>query len=246
MPEDLSHPSAFPPTRWTRVAALKNDPESVEGQSALAELCRLYWYPLYAFARRKGQSQEDAQDYVQGFFVKMLGQNSFAQADADHGKMRTFLLTLFTRYMMDEWSKTTAKKRGGGEIPLTLDFGDGEQRFSLEPSYEGDHERAFDRSWAESVIAQTGMVLQEECARIGKGQLFEHIGGLITGADDGVSYEDLASRTGLSATNLRQVVHRLRGRFRDLLRQTISDTLSNPTSDAIDAELHALRAALSQ
>jgi DNA-directed RNA polymerase specialized sigma24 family protein len=244
MSDDPSHPSAFPPTRWTRVAALKNDPDSKEGQNALAELCRVYWYPLYAHARRKGQSQENAQDYVQGFFAKVLHQNAFAQADAEQGKMRTFLLTLFTRHMMDEWSRETAQKRGGGVGALPLDFDDGEQRFSQEPRYEGDHERAFDRSWAESVIAQTGAMLQEECQRMGKGDLFQHIGGLITGADEGVKYDELAAKTGLTSSNLRQVVHRLRGRFRDLLRQTISDTLSNPSTEAIDAELNALRAAL--
>jgi RNA polymerase sigma factor (sigma-70 family) len=237
----------FPVTRWTRVHVLRSDPDSAEGQRALSDLCRIYWYPLYSFARRKGQLQADAQDMVQGFFAKMLERNAFAKASADEGKMRTYLLTLFTRHMADEWARTQAQKRGGGQDMLTLDFEDGEERFSQEPRQEGELEKAFDRAWAQSVILQTARLLEQECQLQGKKDVFQHLSPLITstgGSGPLLSYEELEPLLGIKAATLRQTVHRLRARFRDLLRQTISDTLASPTEQAIDAELQALRAAV--
>lgn len=236
----------FPPTRWTRVSELRRDPASDEGRKALAELCQTYWYPIYAFARRKGQPPADAQDLVQGFFAKMLGSNSFADASAAAGRMRSYLLTLFTRHMADEWDKAQARKRGGGIEILSLDFDDGEQRYLHEPACDGVHESVFDRAWAQSVIEQAGAALEAECAQQGKAGVFEHVSPLITGSGEASAYEDLAARTGMTAEALRQFVRRLRLRFRDLLRQTISDTLENPDDSAVDDELRSLRAALSR
>lgn len=234
-------------TRWTRVHVLRSDPDSAEGQRALSDLCRVYWYPLYSFARRRGQGQADAQDMVQGFFAKMLVRNAFAKASAEEGRMRTYLLTLFTRHMADEWARTQAQKRGGGQDLLTLDFEDGEERFSQEPRQEGELEKAFDRAWGQSVILQTARLLERECEGLGKKDVFQHLSPHITGTGGGgvvLSYEELEPVLGIKAATLRQTVHRLRTRFRDLLRQTISDTLVNPTAQAIDAELQALRAAV--
>lgn len=240
-----NHGGLFPPTRWTRVSALRRDPASAEGQQALAELCQAYWYPLYAFARRKGQAAADAQDLVQGFFAKMLGGRSFANASAAEGRMRSYLLTLFTRHMADEWDKSRTLKRGGGVTVLPLDFDDGEQRYLIEPACEGTHESIFDRAWAQSVIEQAGAALEAECAQQGKAEVFGHISPLITGSGEATAYDELSARTGMSAEALRQFVRRLRLRFRGILRQTISDTLENPDGVAVDTELHALRAALS-
>jgi DNA-directed RNA polymerase specialized sigma24 family protein len=240
-----SNGNAFPVTRWTRVSRLRGDPESKEGRRALEELCTAYWQPLYAFARRKGQAQADAQDLVQGFFAKVLQGSFLAGADKTHGRMRTYLLTAFTRYMADEWDKTRASKRGGGLEILSLDFDDGERRF-IDTLSSGDSslEQHYQRDWAASILERTGLQLQEECERAGKRALFEALRPLVAGGDDAVPYEQLTGTTGMSIEAMRQTVRRLRLRFREILRQLIADTLDSPTASQIDDELRALRAAL--
>lgn len=243
-PRESTKHGLFPMTRWTQVSRLRHDPDSAEGRRALGDLCSTYWYPLYAFARRKGQSQADAQDLTQGFFAKVLKGNFFAGAQSASGRMRTYLLTAFTCFMADEWDKAQAKKRGGGLEILSLDFEDGERRFNEEPASEESHERTFDRAWARSVLAQAGNRLEAECATAGKRDLFESISPLITGEGDARAYDELAKNTGMSAEALRQSVRRLRLRFRDLLREVIADTLEEPSEAQIDAELQALRAVM--
>ncbi len=233
-------PGLFPVTRWTQVSRLRIDPDSPDGQRALSELCQAYWYPLYAFARRKGQALADAQDLTQGFFAKVLRGNFFAGAQAGDGRMRTYLLTAFTRHMADEWDKSQAKKRGGGVETLSLDFDDGERRFMEEPASEETLERAFDRAWARSVLEQAGSKLENECEAAGKGELFTILSPLITG-DGAASYEELAVTTKMTTEALRQSVRRLRMRFRDVLREVIADTLDDPTDAQVDAELQTLR-----
>jgi DNA-directed RNA polymerase specialized sigma24 family protein len=248
MNEDDSNPAenngAFPLTRWTRVGRLRGDPESTEGRRALEELCSAYWYPLYVFARRKGQSQEDAQDLAQGFFVKILKGDFLAGADQSQGRMRTYLLTAFTRFMADEWDKAKAIKRGGKVEMLSLDFEDGERRFIEEPAAVQDHERAYERDWALSVIELSGAQLEKECSQSGKAALFAALSPLITGAGEVTSYESLTQSTGMSVEAMRQTVRRLRLRFKEILRQVIADTLENPTEAQVDVELRSLRAAL--
>lgn len=243
-PSEATQRGLFPATRWTQVSRLRHDPESVEGRRALADLCQAYWYPLYAFARRKGQAQADAQDLTQGFFAKVLRGNFFAMAQAGDGRMRTYLLTAFTRHMADEWDRAQAKKRGGGVEVLSLDFDDGERRFLEEPASEDSLERIFDRAWARSVLERAGAQLEQECQSAGKAELFSAISPLITGEGDASAYEELSRRTGLTVENLRQNVRRLRLRFRDVLREVIADTLDEPTPAQIDAELQALRAVM--
>jgi RNA polymerase sigma-70 factor (ECF subfamily) len=245
---NLGRPRAglFPVTRWTYVSVLRRDPESQEGQRALAELCQAYWYPVYAFARRKGQSVADAQDLTQGFFAKVLFGGVFSNAQASEGKMRSYLLTAFTRHMADEWDRSQAKKRGGGLEILSLDFDDGEERYLTDIAGAEDIERSFDRAWALSVLEKAGASLEEECAKAGKAELFAHLSPLITGSGEAEAYELLAERTGVNADSLRQTVRRWRLRFRELLRRVIADTLDEPADAAIDAELQALRAALTR
>lgn len=243
-PSPVTKPGLFPVTRWTQVSRLRHEPESPQAQRALGELCRAYWYPLYAFARRKGQGQADAQDLTQGFFAKVLRGNFFAGAQSGDGRMRTYLLTAFTRHMADEWDKSQAKKRGGGMEILSLDFDDGERRFMDEPASEDSLERTFDRAWARSVLDQAGAQLEQECLAVGKGELFAAISPLITGDGAAGAYDDIAKSTGMSAEALRQSVRRLRMRFRDVLREVIKDTLEDPTDAQIDAELQTLRAVM--
>ena len=237
----------FPATRWSCVSMLRRDPASPEGQRALGDLCAAYWYPIYLFARRKGQSVADAQDLTQGFFARILGGGLFANARESEGKMRSFVLTAFTRHMADEWDRSQTQKRGGDVEILSLDFEDGEQRFLHESIPDSQSvDEGFDRAWARSVLEQAGNALQQECATAGKADLFSAISPLITGSGDAESYDHLAKTTGMTPEALRQAVRRLRIRFRDLLRQTVADTLHDPDAKAIDDELVALRAALSR
>ena len=159
---EASPGSLFPLTRWTRVSRLRADPESADAQRALADLCQAYWYPLYAFARRKGQSTEDAQDVTQGFFAKIVQGSFFASARATEGKLRSYLLTAFTRHMADEWDKSRAQKRGGGIEFVSLDFDDGERRFLAEPASSESLEQTFDRAWARRVLEQAGGALEAD------------------------------------------------------------------------------------
>ena len=237
----------FPATRWSCVSMLRRDPTSPEGQRALGDLCAAYWYPIYSFARRKGQSVADAQDLTQSFFARILGGGLFANARETEGKMRSFLLTAFTRHMADEWDRAQAQKRGGDVEVLSLDFEIGEQRFLHEsiPDKQSVDE-SFDRAWARSVLDQAGNALERECAASGKADLFAAVSPLITGSGDVESYEQLTKSTGMSPEALRQAVRRMRLRFRDLLRQAVADTLHEPDAKAIDEELVALRAALSR
>ena len=248
MIEDEANPQknsgAFPVTRWTRVGRLRGDPNSKEGCRALEELCAAYWHPLYVFARRKGQSQEDAQDLTQGFFSKILKGDFLAGADQTQGRMRTYLLTAFTRFMADEWDKSKAIKRGGGVDFLSLDFDDGERRFMEEPAARQDHDQAYDRDWALSVIELSGAQLEKECTQVGKADLFSTLSPLITGSGEAASYESLTDTTGMTVEAMRQTVRRLRLRYKEVLRRSIADTLENPTDAQVDAELRALRAAL--
>lgn len=237
---------AFPLTRWTRLGRLRGDPESDEGRCALEEICGSYWYPLYVFARRKGQSRDDASDLVQGFFAKVLKGVFLAGADEAMGRMRTYLLTGFTRFMADEWDKVSAGKRGGGVEVLSLDFEDGERRFMDEPVANGDHDQAYEREWALSVIEQAGRQLEVECERSGKGALFAVLSPLVRGEGEGVGYEALTGATGMSVEAMRQTVRRLRMRLREILRQVIADTLQDPSEAEVDDELRALRAALTE
>jgi RNA polymerase sigma-70 factor (ECF subfamily) len=170
----------------------------------------------------------DAQDLTQAFFAKVLRGNFFAGAQSDDGRMRTYLLTAFTRHMADEWDKSQAKKRGGGLEILSLDF----------------DERTFERAWARSVLEQAGAQLEMECISAGKAELFAALSPLITGDGEASAYEAISARTNISSDSLRQNVRRLRLRFRELLRVVIADTLTEPTEEQIQAELLALRAAL--
>lgn len=241
---EASKGSLFPLTRWTRVSILRRAPDSDEGRQALAELCKAYWYPVYAFARSRGRAVADAQDLTQGFFAKILSGGLFENADAAQGKMRSYLLTAFTRHMADEWDKTMAAKRGGGVEVLTLDFDDGEQRYLSEPAVDGAQGSRFDRAWAQSVLEKAAAALEQECANAGKTELFAHLSPHLTGQAEAESYEVLATRTKMTEEALRQTVRRLRLRFRDLLRQTVADTLDSPDDAAVDEELRTLRSIL--
>lgn len=226
------------------VHVLESD-NSVLRKEALSTLCRDYWYPLYAFARRLGRNQEDAEDLTQGFFAYALEHEVFSLADRDIGSLRTFLLKVFQRYMGDVWDRQRAQKRGGGREHVSLNVEEGEELYSRDFAANETHELLFDRSWAQSVLRIALSTLAAMEQNVGHKSEFELLQSFLT--PDGVeeqSYEAVGRELRMTSEAVRQAVSRLRRKFRECLREQIACTLHEPDDARIDAELSALRVAL--
>ncbi len=236
----------FTTTRWSVVlsAGAARTPASAD---ALETLCRAYWYPLYAYARRWGRSPDDAQDVVQGFFARLLENGALGAADPGRGRFRSFLLTSFRNFITNESARASARKRGGGVSVLSIDAARPEERYALEPVTDETPDRLFLRSWALALLRTVLGRLRAAYADQGKEALFERLEPFIVGAGDG-SYGDAAEATGLTAGALRVTVHRLRRRYRDTLREEVAQTLSERGDEvpeaAIRDEISELLAAL--
>jgi RNA polymerase sigma factor (sigma-70 family) len=240
--------AAFPPTRWSVVLATRDGGDARAGEKALGELCRIYWQPIYSFARRRGASPADAEDLAQGFFMRLLEEGLFAKADASAGRLRSFLLGAFQRYQREEWRKTMAAKRGGGQSPLSFDADDPEESFQAEDPSAESPERIFERHCARALLEAAMKRLAAEQASIGKDRAFALLRPLLSPSEDGDeggTHEEIATALGLTVEASRAAVYRLRKRFREILRETVADTLIQPTPESVDEELMALRAALS-
>src|SRR5262245_44661638 len=231
----------FASTRWSLVLAA-DQRDSPKCAAGLATLCLSYWYPLYAYARRRRPSAEDAQDLTQEFFSRLLEKDYLRQADRQRGRFRSFLLTAFKHFLAKEHERAHARKRGGGRKLLPLDFDSGEQRYHREPSHEATPEVLFERGWALTLLEQGLAGLREELARAGKEWLFEYLKGTLSGEETPRSYAELAGDLGMSAEALKVAVHRLRRRYRELIRAEIAQTVT--TAEEIDDELRDLFAAV--
>ena len=229
---DPSAPRGFATTRWSVVLAA-GGPAGTGARAALETLCRTYWYPLYVYARRRGQSRHDAEDLVQGFFALLLERGSVASADPQRGRFRTFLLTAFQRCAADEHDRRSAAKRGGGAPLLSLDFDDGESRFASEPSHELTPEREYERRFAMALLARALDRVAAE--RPENADLLAYVGG--TG--DARPYADVAAARGTSEGAVKVAVHRLRARYRECLRAEIRETVAEE-SDVDDEIRHLL------
>jgi RNA polymerase sigma factor (sigma-70 family) len=218
--------------------------DTTDAQWALEHLCRTYWYPLYAYARRRGHSVEDAQDLTQAFFARLLERHWVADADRERGRFRTFLLTAMSRFMADEWDRLRAQKRGGGiaHIPLQLD--DAETRYGCEPADERTPEQYYERRWALTLLDAVLQRLNAEYAQEGKAELFEALSATLTGGRETQPYAELAVQTGLSEGAVKVAVHRLRKRYRQMLREEIARTMA--VGADVDEELRQLFAVLSE
>lgn len=233
---------AFHTTRWSVVARAKGGGDVEEQRAALSALCETYWYPVYAFARRKGRSVDDARDLVQGFFTRLLEREDLARADAERGRFRSFLLGCFVHFLANEHDRATAEKRGGGRVLFSLDQEHAEGRFRDEPTDEEDPERAFQRTWALTLIENVVVRLRGEYEAGGKGELFEHLRTSLTG-DPGVArHAEIAEAMDTTAGAVKVAAHRMRGRFRSLLRREIADTLRDPAD--VEDEIRGLFEAL--
>jgi RNA polymerase sigma-70 factor (ECF subfamily) len=237
--------SPFPSTRWTLILQMRGATDPAVAQRALAQLCQGYWYPLYVFARREGRRPEDAEDVTQGFFAYLLERNLFADAERELGKLRTFLLTAFERFLGDVRDHEQAQRRGGGCEFVSLDAGEGERRYAHEPIDVATPEKLFERSWAMTMLRAALATLATEEADAGRESQFRELEAFLSpDATAEASYSTAAQRLALNEDAVRQAVSRLRKKFREHLRQDIADTLHDPSDAQVEEELASLRAAL--
>lgn len=233
--------SAFCTTQWTMVlAAGRDDPQ--RAAAALEELCRKYWYPLYAFLRRRGSSPHEAEDLAQGFFAFLLQHEALKKAAREKGKFRTFLLTALTNFLHNEWDKARTQKRGGGRRLMSLDQMAAEERYKHEPVDSLSPEKLFERRWALTLLEQALQRLREEYFNLGKGDLFKTLEPGLTGEVAPKLHAGWATTLGMSEGAVRVALHRLRRSFGQLLRAELEQTVADPA--AVEEELRHLMGAL--
>lgn len=232
MPGDI-----FATTHWTVVLAAgkRHTPQS---DHALEELCRTYWFPLYAYVRRRGHNKEDAEDSVQAFFARFLAKNYLEGLSAERGRFRAFLLASLKHFLINEWKKSQRQKRGGDEKLLSLDWQTADTQFQVAATNEPSPEKAFDREWALALLAHVIERLRAECEADGKGKQFEQLKIFLIAGKGALSHADAAATLGMDETSVRVAVHRLRKRYRQLLRDEIAQTLTDPAQ--VDEEMRAL------
>ena len=233
----------FHTTRWTLVMASAQDQNQM-GRQALATLCQIYWYPLYAFARRRGYAQHDAQDLTQGFFLHLLERRALGRADPLKGKFRSFLLASFQNFLADAAEMARCLKRGGNCEMIFLDAQDAESRYVLEPTDNLTAENIFEARWAMALLTQAADRLRAECVALGEAWRFEVLSAFVGVAEGQAppSYEQVAKSLGIGVGAAKTLIHRFRKRYGAILRETIASTVSDPAE--IEEEVHALCAAL--
>ena len=235
--------AAFATTRWSLVASAGLGAADDEaGREALSRLCETYWYPVYAYARRRGHSGEDAHDLVQGFFARLIEKRDLAKADAERGRFRSFLLTCFEHFRANEWKKETAQKRGGGRPAVSLDATQGEDRWLLEPVGGEDPEREFHRTWARALLEEVMQRLRTEYEHGGKGDVYEELRPVLAGDVETRGYREIAESIGATEGAVRVAAHRLRKRFGELLRLEIAHTVRDAAE--VEDEIRGLFEAL--
>lgn len=237
----LPGPSRFPTTRWTLVVAA-GDPQRKEARSALIDLCENYWYPLYAYLRRRGYSADEAQDLTQEFFVRVLEGRYLDRADPEKGRFRSFILMSLEFFVADEGDRQRARKRGGGAV-VPLEFSSGEERYQLEPAHDETPERIFERRWALTLLDRVVERLRNEFVHHGRPEHFERLKVFLLGRSD-ARYAALAREMNTSEGALKVAIHRLRKRYRELFREEIADTVADPVE--VESELRFLAAVLSK
>ena len=227
----------FATTHWSVVLSAGRS-QTTSGRDSLACLCRVYWYPLYAYVRRRGHAAEEAQDLTQEFFAQLLEKNWVAGADQSKGRFRTFLLTAMSHFLADQWDRARAIKRGGAATILTLDADHAQERYAHEPADADTPERTFERRWALTVLDQVLRRLRTEYEQASRRQWFEALHPCLVGDRTSQPYASLAATLGVSEGTVKSAVHRLRQRYRQLLREEIASTVDGP--EAVDEELRYL------
>lgn len=241
MPDSATRPTLFLTTRWTliRDAAAVGDGGA---SAALGDLCAIYWMPLYRYARRRGHSREDAEDLVQGFLSRIAEPRHLSGLDASKGRFRAFLLSSFNHWRLNEWKRGTRLKRGGGAVPLALDWQEAESGCPPFPADELSPDKHYDREWALTLLAKVLADLEAASIAEGKGVQFGLLKSCLTADSARIPYAEIARRLDTTEGAARVAVHRLRKRYRHLLTGEILRTLSS--RDALEEEMRSLFAAL--
>ena len=205
---------------------------------ALEELCRTYWYPLYAYVRHHGHSREDAEDLTQAFFARFLEKNYLEGLGSEKGKFRAFLLASLKHFLANEWDKSQRQKRGSGVTTLSLDWQDADTRYQIDPADTLSPDKLFDRAWAVTLLERVIVRLRDECAADGRSALFDRLKPFLMVGRSDIPHAQAAAELGMAEGAVRVAVHRLRRRYRQLLREEIAQTLSDPAQ--VDEEMRAL------
>jgi RNA polymerase sigma factor (sigma-70 family) len=229
----------FPPSHQSLIAHAA-DPEAPGSAAALAELCRRYWYPLYAWLRHSGKKRELAKDLTQGFFARLLEKEWLADFDPDKGKFRTFLLVALNRYAGGEWRRDHAKKRGGGIQHVSLNFDDGEERYLNTAAENETPDKHYEKQWAINLLGRVTEALREEYTRRGMGHHYEVLKDALQWNSQSAPYAELGQELGLDANAVKQAVLRMRRQYRRLLTEEIQSTLETDDPQIVQEELASL------
>ena len=234
---------AFVTTHWSAVIrAGRND--TTHARDALSRLCQTYWYPLYVYVRKRGHSPEDAKDLTQEFFSRLLARNWFGCADPQKGRFRSFLLSAMNHFLADEWDKARAQKRGGGVPAVPLQIDAAETRYCHEPADNVTPEQTYERRWAVELLAGVLNRLKDEYERDSKGALFAALNPCLVGERTAQPYARLAKSLSVTEGTVKAAVHRMRQRYRQLLREEIANTVAS--DDEVDEEMRHLSTVLAR
>jgi RNA polymerase sigma-70 factor (ECF subfamily) len=231
-----AHNAAFVTTHWSVVLAAQKG--SAASTQALARLCSVYWYPLYAYVRRRGHQEQDAQDLTQEFFARLLQRNALQSVSPDKGRFRSFLLASLKNFLTNEWDRRRAQKRGGGGTFVPLNWQIAENRYALESIDNATPEALYERRWALTLMEQVIARLRQEYTQNEKSGLFDQLKGFLSGEDRSMTYVELAAQHGVSKSAVKMAVLRLRQRYGQLLRQEIAHTVSTP--EEVEEEIRHL------
>jgi RNA polymerase sigma-70 factor (ECF subfamily) len=232
----------FATTRWSVVLSAQ-DKQSSQYRQALDGLCQTYWYPLYAFVRRQGCSADEAADLTQGFFARCLEKDWLDSVDQSKGRFRSFLLAAMKHYISNVRARERARKRGGGKRIFSLDRETAETQYRIEPETQATPEQLFERQWALALLDTVIKDLQQHYQNEGKAEIFDSLKPCLVGQTDSLPTSELAVRFQCTEGSVRVMVHRLKKRYRELLRQHIGDTVAKP--EDVEAEMQHLKAVLS-
>ena len=241
-PDDSKTRVVFATTRWSLVLAAGQSGDHTPSP-ALEALCRAYWYPVYAFLRRRGHQPADAEDLTQGFFAHLLSRGVIGRADPERGRFRSFLLACLNHHVIDEAGKARTQRRGGGQPGWSLDLAGADVRYESDVPHGESADRLFDRQWALTTMERALDRLRRELEKDGRGREFEILHRFLVEPTDGGDYEKAAAGLGLSANAVGVAVHRLRRRFRDCVRTEVAETLAQPgdVEEEMRHLLHAIR-----
>jgi RNA polymerase sigma factor (sigma-70 family) len=233
----------FGQTQWSVVLAAAGKRDLALAEQSLEKLCRVYWLPLYTYIRRQGKNPHDAEDLTQEFFARLLEKDFLGSVDQTKGRFRSFLLASLKHFLSNQRDRARAQKRGGGQTILSLDFSDAETSIGFQPADEQTPEKAFEKRWALTLLELSLARLRKEYADRGRQELFEHLKTTLTEGRGGVAYAELSARLGISEASVKMAVHRLRQRYRAVLRAEIAETVAQESE--VEDELQEVFRALS-